>query len=39
MADGRGAHPTLEEVLADERRDGDRARDQYRNPAETLAFF
>ena len=39
MADGHGAHPTLEEVLADERRDGDRARDQHRNPAETLAFF
>ncbi|NNE49606.1 MAG: class I SAM-dependent methyltransferase [Altererythrobacter sp.] len=39
MADGHGAHPTLEEVLADERRDGDRARDQYRNPSETLAFF
>ena len=33
------AAPTLEEVLAHERRDGDRARDQYRNPAETLAFF
>ncbi len=31
--------PTLTEVLADERRDNDRARDQYRNPAETLAFF
>ncbi|MBV7258975.1 class I SAM-dependent methyltransferase [Erythrobacter crassostreae] len=31
--------PALEEVLAHERRDGDRARDQYRNPAETLAFF
>ena len=31
--------PTLDEVLADERRDDDRARDQYRNPAETLAFF
>ncbi|AOL24654.1 putative methyltransferase [Erythrobacter litoralis] len=33
------AAPALEEVLADSRRDGDRARDQYRNPAETLAFF
>ena len=33
------AAPTLDEVLADERRDGDRARDQYRNPKETLAFF
>jgi len=30
---------TLAGVLADARRDGDRARDQYRNPAETLAFF
>ena len=26
-------------VLADTRRDGDRARDQYRHPAATLAFF
>ena len=26
-------------VLADTRRDGDRVRDQYRHPAETLAFF
>jgi predicted methyltransferase len=26
-------------VLADARRDGDRARDQYRHPAETLNFF
>lgn len=33
------AAPTLSEVLAHERRDDDRARDQYRNPAETLAFF
>ena len=31
--------PSLEDVLAHERRDDDRARDQYRNPAETLAFF
>lgn len=31
--------PTLEQVLAMEHRDDDRARDQYRNPAETLAFF
>ncbi len=29
----------LEAVLADDSRDADRARDQYRNPAETLAFF
>lgn len=33
------AAPTIADVLAHERRDGDRARDQYRNPAETLAFF
>ncbi|WP_284124284.1 class I SAM-dependent methyltransferase [Parerythrobacter aestuarii] len=31
--------PTLETVLAHERRNADRARDQYRNPAATLAFF
>lgn len=29
----------LSAVLADDSRDDDRARDQYRNPAETLAFF
>ncbi len=29
----------METALADDRRAGDRARDQYRNPAETLAFF
>ncbi len=40
IADDHSAStPTLEEVLAHERRDDDRARDQYRNPAETLAFF
>ncbi|EAQ28945.1 hypothetical protein NAP1_15138 [Erythrobacter sp. NAP1] len=33
------AAPSLEDVLAHERRDDDRARDQYRNPAETLDFF
>ncbi len=33
------AAPTLTEVLAHERRAEDRARDQYRHPAETLAFF
>ncbi len=38
-ADDHAAAPTLAEVLAHERRDGDRARDQYRNPSETLAFF
>jgi predicted methyltransferase len=31
--------PALADVLAHERRDNDRARDQYRNPAGTLAFF
>jgi len=31
--------PDLETVLAADLRDDDRARDQYRNPAETLAFF
>jgi predicted methyltransferase len=29
----------LQAILADERRAEDRARDRYRNPAETLAFF
>ncbi len=33
------ATPSLEDVLAHERRDDDRVRDQYRRPAETLAFF
>jgi len=31
--------PALAEVLAHERRAGDRARDVHRNPAETLSFF
>src|SRR5690242_3023005 len=31
--------PALAEVLAHARRDADRARDQYRHPGETLAFF
>lgn len=31
--------PAMAKVLADPRRDGDRARDAYRHPAETLAFF
>ena len=31
--------PSLEEVLAHERRASDRDRDQYRNPAKTLEFF
>lgn len=30
---------SLQEVLAGKHRDDDRARDQYRRPAETLAFF
>lgn len=38
-AHSEAAAPTLDEVLAHERRDNDRARDQYRRPAETLAFF
>ena len=33
------AAPALDDVLAHERRDDDRARDEFRNPAETLAFF
>lgn len=39
VADGHGAHASIEEVLAHERRAEDRARDKYRHPAETLAFF
>ncbi|MDJ0642892.1 MAG: hypothetical protein QNJ15_08745 [Erythrobacter sp.] len=38
-ADDHAAAPTLAEVLAHERRDDDRARDQYRRPTETLSFF
>ena len=38
FADDHGS-VDLAEVLGHERRDDDRARDQYRNPAETLAFF
>jgi len=40
-ADGHveASAPALEDVLAHERRDGDRARDQYRHPVETLDFF
>lgn len=33
------AAAAIEDVLAHERRADERARDQYRNPAETLAFF
>ncbi len=39
LAQEIGDSPTLEQVLAAETRDADRARDQYRNPAETLTFF
>lgn len=39
MADHHGEAPTLEEVLAMDTRADDMARDQYRNPAETLTFF
>ena len=35
----QAADPAMARVLADPRRDGDRARDAYRHPAETLAFF
>ncbi|MEP0189774.1 MAG: hypothetical protein ABJP70_01130 [Erythrobacter sp.] len=40
-ADGHDAAAAqqLSDVLAHERRDNDRARDQFRRPAETLAFF
>jgi len=38
-AQGEGANAALASVLAHERRAEDRARDQYRHPAETLAFF
>ena len=33
------ADPSLDQVLADPRRDADRVRDAFRHPAETLAFF
>lgn len=33
------ANPALADALANSIRDGDRARDQWRNPAETLTFF
>ena len=38
-ADHHATSGDLEAVLADESRDADRARDQYRHPAETLEFF
>jgi predicted methyltransferase len=39
MAQDQGANAALASVLAHDRRDADRARDRWRNPAETLAFF
>jgi predicted methyltransferase len=39
MAQSDGANAALATVLAHERRAEDRARDQHRHPAETLAFF
>jgi len=41
MADGHseGAAPSLEEVLASDKRGDDGKRDAYRRPVETLAFF
>jgi len=39
LANDHGEQPSLQEVLAHERREGDRHRDQFRNPAETMAFF
>ncbi len=38
-ADHYGAAQELAAALSGEARDGDRARDQYRNPTETLNFF
>ncbi|MEM8802307.1 MAG: methyltransferase [Pseudomonadota bacterium] len=38
-AEAAAENTKLEEVLAHERRAEDRARDEFRNPAETLAFF
>jgi len=39
MADHHAEAPSLEDVLAGDHRADDAARDQYRHPAETLAFF
>lgn len=39
FADNHGATVSIADVLGHERRDDDRARDQYRHPAQTLAFF
>src|SRR5690606_39209408 len=38
-AQQQAADPALAAALAHSRRDGDRARDVHRHPAETLAFF
>ncbi len=38
-ADNHGGGQELAAALSGDARDGDRARDQYRNPAETLNFF
>lgn len=39
VADHHSEAPSLEQVLESEHRADDAARDQYRHPAETLAFF
>ncbi|QFT76756.1 class I SAM-dependent methyltransferase [Erythrobacter sp. THAF29] len=39
VEDSAERNAALEEVLAHERRNDDRARDEFRHPAETLAFF
>ncbi|TRD10997.1 class I SAM-dependent methyltransferase [Erythrobacter insulae] len=39
LADDHAAAPAIEDVLAAETRANDQPRDQFRNPAETLAFF
>ncbi|RIV82760.1 hypothetical protein D2V07_17565 [Aurantiacibacter zhengii] len=39
LADHHGEAPSLEDVLASDHRSQDAGRDQYRHPAETLAFF
>ncbi len=39
QSEAASVDPLLQNVLADARRDADRARDEYRHPAETLAFF
>lgn len=39
LAQAQAADPALNSVLAHERRAGDRDRDEFRHPAETLSFF